>query len=152
MLIDRPDMRVEMGPIEQQSKLEIYESPIDDYMEMALQYGYLVLFCAAFPLTPLFALIEIVIEIKVDAWKLCKLTKRPRPYRAENNGVWRMIMLTISYIAAFSNAAIIMFASPAFIELGNYEKLILFFALEHSLMFLKYAISVAIPDEPVIVK
>lgn len=86
-------------------------------MEMVLQYGYVVLFCAAFPLTPLLALIELIIEIKVDAWKLCKLTLRPRPYRAEDIGVWRSVVLTISFIAAFTNAALIIFASPAFIEL-----------------------------------
>jgi len=36
MAIDRPDMRLDMGPIEEQAKLAEYESPMDDYMEMVL--------------------------------------------------------------------------------------------------------------------
>lgn len=60
-------------------------------------------------------------------------------------------MLSISYMGAFTNAALIMFASPACMELENYEKCILFFILEHTLMFAKYAISVSIPDVPKII-
>ncbi|XP_065556152.1 anoctamin-6-like [Artemia franciscana] len=41
-----------------------------EYLELAAQYGFVTLFVAAFPLAPLFALINCIIEIRVDAFKL----------------------------------------------------------------------------------
>jgi hypothetical protein len=163
------NVREKMGAIEKQAKLEDYESPLDDYMEMAIQYGYVVLFSAALPIIPLLALIEIIFEIRVDAWKLCSLTKRPFPQAAEDIGVWRDILSTISYFGAISNAAIIIFTSgsfdkiPSIIEVKNaqtglveqdqlFTLLVIFMALEHTFFFIKFVIGVAVPDVPENVK
>ena len=35
----------------------------DEYLEMVIQYGFITLFVAAFPLAPLFALINNVMEV-----------------------------------------------------------------------------------------
>ena len=66
------DVRQRMCPVEKQSKLEDYEEPLDDYMEMVILYGNVVMFSAACPILPLLALILIVVEIRLDAWKLWK--------------------------------------------------------------------------------
>ena len=64
---EKKDIRKELYPVEKNSKLSAYESPLDDYMEMANQFGYVALFGSSFALVPLLALIEITIEIRVDA-------------------------------------------------------------------------------------
>ena len=38
---------------------------LDEYLEMVIQYGFITLFVAAFPLAPLFALINNVLEIRI---------------------------------------------------------------------------------------
>lgn len=154
------NVREHMGAIESQAKLEEYESPLDDYMEMAIQYGYVVLFSAALPIIPLLALIEIIFEIRVDAWKLCSLTKRPFPLAAEDIGVWKDILSTISYFGAISNAAIIIFTSGSFDNTPSiiatedhlFTLLVIFMALEHTFFFIKFVIGVAVPDVPENVK
>ncbi len=49
-----------------------YESTYDDFMELWLQFGHVFLFSSVYPLAAFFALINNVIELKVDAYKLCK--------------------------------------------------------------------------------
>ena len=43
---------------------------LNEYLELAIQYGFITLFVAAFPLAPLFALINNVLEIRLDATKV----------------------------------------------------------------------------------
>jgi hypothetical protein len=42
---------------EKESELEPYESTFKDYDELAVQYGFVVLFIAALPITPFIALL-----------------------------------------------------------------------------------------------
>ena len=39
-----------------------------EYLEIVLQYGFVTMFVAGFPLAPFFALINNIIEIRVDAY------------------------------------------------------------------------------------
>lgn len=77
-----------MTSTEEQVFLDEYENTIDDYMELIVQYGYVVMFSSAFPLIPLFALILDIIEIRIDAFKLVNLHRRPFPEGTENIGYW----------------------------------------------------------------
>jgi len=48
----------------------------DEYMEMWIQFGLITIFVPAFPLAPLFALINTVIKIRMDAFKFLAGTRR----------------------------------------------------------------------------
>ena len=43
---------------------------IEEYLELAIQYGFITLFVGAFPLAPLFALVNNALEIRLDAIKV----------------------------------------------------------------------------------
>ncbi|XP_053397685.1 anoctamin-4-like isoform X3 [Mercenaria mercenaria] len=83
----------------------------DEYLEMVIQFGFVTIFVAAFPLAPLCALINNIIEIRLDAYKFITQWKRPLATRAQDIGVWFGILQGISAIAVISNAAIIAFTS-----------------------------------------
>ena len=51
-----------------------------------IQYGFVTIFVAAFPLAPFFALINNVIEIRVDAYKFVTQWRRPVAARAQDIG------------------------------------------------------------------
>ena len=51
-----------------------------------IQYGFVTIFVAAFPLAPLFALLNNVIEIRLDAYKFVTQWRRPLAARAEDIG------------------------------------------------------------------
>lgn len=125
-----------------------FDSPLDDYMEIIICYGYLVLFGVAFPFTPLLALVLAYIEIRVDAWKLCYLIRRPFPSQDNSIRIWLEIIQMVSYIGAAINIGVIVFTANAFeIEDPN-SKWICFVMFEHSLFIIKYLISAYIPDAP----
>ncbi|KAK3580685.1 hypothetical protein CHS0354_017968 [Potamilus streckersoni] len=82
-----------------------------EYLEMVIQYGFVTIFVAAFPLAPLFALINNIIEIRIDAYKFVTMWKRPFAARAQDIGIWYGILTGITAIAIVTNAVIIAFTS-----------------------------------------
>lgn len=146
-----PSIRKDLYKVEKDSKLEPYESPLEDYMEMAIQFGYVALFGASYPLIGIFALTEIILEVRVDAWKLCWLTRRPDPNRSENIGVWKQIIITIAYFGAITNTGIVVFTSGLFYDWSKLNQVLIFVILEHFLLLGMYVISVIVPDIPHVV-
>jgi Calcium-activated chloride channel len=142
-------LRETMYAVERQSKLGTYSNDTEDYIEIVMRYGYVALFGAALPMLPLLALIEILIKIRVDAWTLCSLKKRPDPIRSSTIGVWKSIMLTIAYAGTLTNSGII-FITTDLIDFIP-QKILGFIFLEHLLLLGMCLIRIAIPDTPEIV-
>jgi anoctamin-1 len=63
-----------------------------EYLEMVLQFGFVTIFVAAFPLAPLFALINNALEIRLDARKMITSLRRPVAQRVKNIGIWYRIL------------------------------------------------------------
>ncbi|XP_012170521.1 anoctamin-4 isoform X2 [Bombus terrestris] len=83
----------------------------DEYLEMILQYGFVTLFVAAFPLAPLFALLNNIAEIRLDAYKMVREARRPLAERVEDIGAWYGILRGVTYVAVVSNAFVIAYTS-----------------------------------------
>uniref|UniRef100_A0A6I8SQA8 Anoctamin n=1 Tax=Xenopus tropicalis TaxID=8364 RepID=A0A6I8SQA8_XENTR len=58
----------------------------EEYLEMILQFGFTTIFVAAFPLAPLLALLNNIIEIRLDAYKFITQWRRPLASRAKDIG------------------------------------------------------------------
>ncbi|EEB14248.1 transmembrane protein 16E, putative [Pediculus humanus corporis] len=82
-----------------------------EYLEMVLQYGFVTIFVAAFPLAPFFALINNVFEMRLDAKKLLTFYRRPVTQRVRDIGVWFKILNSIGRLAIITNGFIIAFTS-----------------------------------------
>ncbi|XP_067946749.1 anoctamin-4-like isoform X2 [Watersipora subatra] len=83
----------------------------EEYLEMVIQYGFVTLFVAAFPLAPFFALLNNIIEVRLDATKMVTQWKRPMAARAQDIGTWFYILQAVSTLAVLVNACIIAFTS-----------------------------------------
>ncbi|KAI4897949.1 hypothetical protein NFI96_019836, partial [Prochilodus magdalenae] len=92
-------------------ELEPFEGLSPEYMEMIIQYGFVTLFVASFPLAPVFALLNNVIEIRLDAAKFVTEIRRPDAVRAKEIGIWYDILSGISKFAVITNAFVISFTS-----------------------------------------
>ncbi|XP_043249984.1 anoctamin-1-like isoform X2 [Colletes gigas] len=82
-----------------------------EYLEMVLQYGFVTIFVAAFPLAPFFALLNNIFETRLDAKKLLRMYRRPVGQRVIDIGIWYRILDSISKLSAITNAFIIAFTS-----------------------------------------
>lgn len=58
---------------------------------MFIQFGYVTLFSSAYPLAGMCALLNNLIEIRGDAFKLCFVHKRPFGARVKSIGSWQVI-------------------------------------------------------------
>ncbi|XP_057304531.1 anoctamin-7-like isoform X4 [Hydractinia symbiolongicarpus] len=82
-----------------------------EYLEMVIQFGFITIFVAAFPLAPFFALANNIFEIRIDSNKLLCETRRPIADRAQDLGIWFNILDAVAKIAVISNAFLIAFTS-----------------------------------------
>uniref|UniRef100_A0A8C9R1R5 Anoctamin n=1 Tax=Scleropages formosus TaxID=113540 RepID=A0A8C9R1R5_SCLFO len=91
--------------------LEPFNSLTPEYMEMIIQFGFVSLFVASFPLAPLFALLNNVIEIRLDAKKFVTELRRPDAMRAKDIGIWYNIISGMGKFSVIINAFVIAFTS-----------------------------------------
>ncbi|XP_056273223.1 anoctamin-5 isoform X3 [Pseudoliparis swirei] len=82
-----------------------------EYLEMVIQFGFITLFVASFPLAPLLALINNIIEVRVDAWKLTTQYRRPVAAKAHSIGAWQEILNGMAVLSVVTNAFIVAFTS-----------------------------------------
>ncbi|XP_036391016.1 anoctamin-5-like isoform X1 [Megalops cyprinoides] len=82
-----------------------------EYLEMVIQFGFITLFVASFPLAPLLALLNNIIEIRVDAWKFTTQFRRPVAAKARNIGAWQEILNGVAILSVVTNAFIVAFTS-----------------------------------------
>ncbi|XP_032364286.1 anoctamin-5b isoform X1 [Etheostoma spectabile] len=96
-----------------------------EYLEMVVQFGFITLFVASFPLAPLLALFNNILEIRVDAWKFTTQYRRPVASKARNIGAWQEILNTVAIVSVVTNAFIMAFTSdmiPRLVFLYAYGK------------------------------
>ncbi|KAJ8250031.1 hypothetical protein COCON_G00232470 [Conger conger] len=91
-----------------------------EYLEMVIQFGFVTLFVASFPLAPLLALINNLFEIRVDAWKTTTQFRRVVPEKAQDIGAWQPILQGVAILAVVTNAMIIAFTSDMIPRLVYY--------------------------------
>ncbi|XP_053855350.1 anoctamin-8 [Vidua macroura] len=151
--IDPPeeDYSTQLTQAEVESCMKKYEDTFQDYQEMFIQFGYVVLFSSAFPLAAACALLNNVIEIRSDAFKLCTGLQRPFGQRVPSIGHWQKVMEAMGVLAIVVNCYLLA-------QCGQLRRLcpwlspegaiVSVVVLEHFALLLKYVIQVAIPDIP----
>lgn len=139
-----------MSKAESQYTLEEYDAmmgAIDDYAELAIQYGYVTLFVAAFPIAPLLAFGSNIVEIRTDGWKLLHAYRRPIPHGAQDIGTWLSILQLTSIISVGTNAGIICFTMDIF-DVTPQGKLWIFIGFQYFVFALMAIFAYIVDDQP----
>ncbi|KAF9384657.1 hypothetical protein BGX21_001252 [Mortierella sp. AD011] len=143
----------------------------EEYRELVIQFGFCILFVTAFPVAPIFALLNNVLEIRVDSYKLMTRHRRPVAQPAKGIGSWSAIMELLTFISIFTNACLIAFQSK-WMENNVFRKnpwvhpdvegqmnfgllavrLLFIFIFEHVVFFAKAVIAKLVRDVPRTVK
>ncbi|XP_027127904.1 anoctamin-10 isoform X2 [Larimichthys crocea] len=136
-----------------QSTLPAFPGLFAEYIELLVQFGYLSLFSCVYPLTAVLLLINNLTEIRSDAYKMCKLFRKPFSPPVANMGVWQIAFEVLSFVSVVSNCWLLLLSpwlQARFQEGGMSSTNILLLAVlvEHVLILVKVILAVLIPDEP----
>ena len=88
----------------------------DGYSFKAIQFGFITLFAASFPLAPLFALIGNLLQIRIDCILLNTQCRRPFAFQAKGIGFWNILLQVLAGLSSITNGFIIAFNSRFFGE------------------------------------
>ncbi|XP_054633207.1 anoctamin-10 isoform X1 [Dunckerocampus dactyliophorus] len=136
-----------------QITLPVFPGLFAEYIELLVQFGYLSLFSCVYPLTAVLLLINNITEIRTDAYKICKLFRKPFSPPVANMGVWQIAFEILSFIAVVSNCWLLTL-SPQLQrmhqggEMSSANILLLAVLAEHVLVLIKLIMAAVIPDEP----
>uniref|UniRef100_H2M9L6 Anoctamin n=1 Tax=Oryzias latipes TaxID=8090 RepID=H2M9L6_ORYLA len=124
-----------------------------EYIELLVQFGYLSLFSCVFPLTAVLLLLNNVTEIRSDAYKICKLFRKPFYPPVANMGVWQIAFEILSFASVVSNCWLLLLSPHVQVwgqenGLSGGNLLLMAVIVEHVLFLVKFIIAVVIPDEP----
>ena len=85
---------------------EDYLSTFDDYLELWLQFGHICLFSSIFPQAAIFALINNLIEVRTDAYRLINTCRRNIMDPTSSIGARQLAFQGLGYIAIISNISL----------------------------------------------
>ena len=127
-----------------------------EYNELALQYGYLVLFSILLPAAPVLALANNLIEVRSDALKTIYASRRTRAEAACDIGPWARALRVLSFVGLACNLGLLAVTSDFFDQLAVYApwfgstgaRLGTVILAEHVLLGLKLLIDFVVPDVP----
>lgn len=152
MNLDEAELaRYELSEIEKTFTMPEYHvmlGTFEDMSELTIQMGYTTMFVAAFPLATLLSFINNYVEIRVDAWKLCHIYRRPEPRSCEDIGTWFIILELISFSSIFINSALVAFTGYNTINYTWSERVWLFILMATGLLCVRLVVAFLIPDVP----
>lgn len=128
-----------------------------EFNELAIQFGYIIMFSAAWPAAAAMALLNNLIEVRLDSVKVLKITRRvPASAQGKGIGAWRQVLGFLVYLGLATNLLIIAYTTDMFSryypEISALEVLVIVVVLEHALIVLKMTIDYIIPDVPASVR
>jgi len=127
-----------------------------EYNELALQYGYLVLFTAAFPAGVLLALLNNLLEIRSDSFKMLKVARRAAAMPCKSGiGAWKVVLSSLSYAGLATNLLILGYTADFFSAFGiesDFQRFAIIIAAEHLLLAIKLLVDWSMNDVPTKVK
>ncbi|KAJ8961004.1 hypothetical protein NQ318_020308 [Aromia moschata] len=135
----------------EEADMEAYEGTYDDYLELFIQFGYVFLFSPVYPVAALWAVLNNILEIRADAFKLCKVFQRPLSRKVKDIGAWQRAFEVLGALSILTNCGIL-YLTPQVrrraVGLSEVEWLLLFVLLEHVLLGIRYLLHIAISDKP----
>ncbi|KAM7254536.1 hypothetical protein ACFE04_003916 [Oxalis oulophora] len=127
---------------------ELEDGLFDDFLELALQFGMIMMFACAFPPAFAFAAVNNIMEIRTDALKLLTMFKRPIPRDARTIGAWLNIFQVLIVMSICTNSALLV---CLYDQEGKWKiepGLAAILIMEHALLLIKFGFSCFVPEEP----
>lgn len=125
----------------------------DDYLEMILQHGYIVMFAFVSPyLVPILATFCTLLEAHFDAFKLFWITQRAEPkLLIRGQSIWLFFLTVQTWLAVLTNAGLLtshLMSNPIGWEGNEFCSSFIFLLFEHLMIFIGFGIQFGISNVP----
>jgi anoctamin-10 len=134
-----------------EGEMEDYEGTYDDYLELFIQFGYVFLFSPVYPVAAFWALFNNILEIRADAFKLCKIFQRPMSRPVKDIGAWQRCFEILGAMSIMTNCGLLCLSPElkrSAPDVGQVEWVLFFVFLEHLLLGVRYLLHITISDKP----
>eukprot|EP01051_Picozoa_sp_SAG22_P007520 SAG22_NODE_532_length_9401_cov_29.999892_6_plen_337_part_00 len=81
------------------------------YSNLALQFGWVAMFGAVWPLAAVVAAASVLLQVRLHAKSMCVLYQRPAPQGCRGIGPWRWVFVVLGLLAVASNCGLVFFTS-----------------------------------------
>ncbi|CAD8078721.1 unnamed protein product [Paramecium primaurelia] len=152
------ETKIDVDAIELNSLKDDFEGTLDYFMEAITDYGYFILFSAAFPIGPFVGIVMNTIDIQVKLYKLIYMTKRIKSERVPGIGQWLNVLEFLSATGVFTNfvllyfkhryATLRMFTDQVDYVIENDLELWYFMSCVIAISLIKILVRELIPDRP----
>ncbi|XP_027124586.1 anoctamin-like protein At1g73020 [Coffea eugenioides] len=127
---------------------ELEDGLFDDFLELALQFGMIMMFACAFPLAFTFATLNNITEIRTDALKLLVMLRRPIPRCDATIGAWLNIFQFLIVMSICTNCVLLVCLYDREGKWNISPGLAAILLMEHALLLIKFLFSHIVPEEP----
>lgn len=115
-----------------------------EYIQAVVQFTFVSCFSVVLPIAPLICLINYLISMRIDAYKLCRGRRRPLAEKTGGIGVWEHLLHIVAVISVLTNCWLMGFTSSQLTWIGEKVGQLALFAFvvawEHVMLLIKYII------------
>lgn len=140
--LSRPERECLMAPYDNTKE------SIDNYAQVAIQFGYMALFVTSLPISATFCFIWLLIEAKLDGYALLYKFQRSQPRGAEDIGIWQTFMMLTSVAGVLTNAGLVAFTMDTLDGFTSLNRLWIFIGFILFCFGVQLSSTILIPDEP----
>merc|ERR1711871_1187016 len=149
---DIVDARHELSEVERMFMMPEYDplmSTFDDYSAIVSQFGYMTMFVSAFPLCTVLSFINNYVQLRVDAWRLTQISRRPIPQSAQDIGMWFKVLELTGILSVFTNSGLVCFTGSFTMGQTWVMRSWIFVMMSLFILSIKTFYAYIIPDVPV---
>jgi hypothetical protein len=136
----RPELEFTLEPYDTQA------SSIEDFTELAIQFGYASMFASALPMAPFLSLLSICVGTTCKAWKMVHLYQRPCPTSCEDIGTWQTIFTIVCVVSVISNASLTVFTMTVTNTFTDFTRFWIYIGFQWTCFLMQVVIMESIPD------
>jgi len=126
-----------------------YAGDTGDYMELSITLGFISMFSVVFPFLAFLAFVSNMLEMRILAFRMCRVLQRPLPRGQEGIGAWLSVMRFLTYLSAITAVGLCIFELRPLKDWPMQKKLAAFIITEHGMLVLTHLVEKAIPSKSV---
>ena len=123
-----------------------------EYIQAVILFAYVTCFSVVLPITPFFCLINHLLSMRLDAYKVCRGRRRPLTHKTGGIGVWEHVLHVVTVIAVLTNCWLMGFTNATISSLskliGTVGLIAIVVGWEHLMLLIKYVMQTSISPLP----